>query len=85
MGSNDRLDGVCWKARTRRATLEVLGEPLIGRAHERQEGRDGGRRHAASNARVSRASTGRNRLAMPLKAAMYLGERWELWFERGRT
>jgi hypothetical protein len=37
----------------------------------------GGGRH-----RPHRARPGPNRIAMTLKAAMYLGERWELLFER---
>ena len=83
MGSNNRLDGVLLESANGRATLEVLGEPLIGLARtSAQKGAT-----VAGIIRVERTplarEAGRNRLAMTLKTAMYLGERWELWFERG--
>ncbi len=83
MGSNNRLDGVLLESANGRATLDVLGEPLAGLARtSAQKGAT-----AAGVIRVERTllarEPGRNRLAMTLKTAMYLGERWELLFERG--
>jgi iron(III) transport system ATP-binding protein len=83
MGSNNRLDGVLLEGANGRATLEVLGEPLIGLARtSAQKGATVAGIIRVERTRLAREA-GRNRLAMTLKAAMYLGERWELWFERG--
>ena len=83
MGSNNRLDGVLLESANGRATLEVLGEPLIGLARtSAQKGATVAGIIRVERTRLAREA-GRNRLAMTLKAAMYLGERWELWFERG--
>jgi iron(III) transport system ATP-binding protein len=83
MGSNNRLDGVLTERANGRATIEVLGEPFTGRA--RSSAPIGGA--AAGIIRVERVRLaregGRNRLAMTLATATYLGERWELLFERG--
>src|SRR6476646_4153038 len=83
MGSNNRLDGVLLESANGRATLDLFGEPIAGRARtSAQKGTT-----AAGVIRVERTllarEPGRNRLAMTLKTAMYLGERWELLFERG--
>ncbi|HWC93564.1 MAG TPA: ABC transporter ATP-binding protein [Pseudolabrys sp.] len=83
MGSNNRLDGVLLESANGRATLEVLGEPLIGLARtSAQKGATVAGIIRVERTRLAR-EPGRNRLAMTLKTAMYLGERWELWFERG--
>jgi len=83
MGSNNRLDGVLLESANGRATLEVLGEPLIGLARtSAQKGATVAGIIRVERTRLAREA-GRNRLAMTLKTAMYLGERWELWFERG--
>ena len=83
MGSNNRLDGVLLEGANGRATLEVLGEPLIGLARtSAQKGATVAGIIRVERTRLAREA-GRNRLAMTLKTAMYLGERWELWFERG--
>ena len=83
MGSNNRLDGVLLESANGRATLEVLGEPLIGLARtSAQKGATVAGIIRVERTRLTR-EPGRNRLAMTLKTAMYLGERWELLFERG--
>jgi iron(III) transport system ATP-binding protein len=83
MGSNNRLDGVLLESANGRATLEVLGEPLIGLARtSAQKGATVAGIIRVERTRLAREA-GRNRLAMTLKTAMYLGERWELLFERG--
>ena len=83
MGSNNRLDGVLLESANGRATLEVLGEPLIGLARtSAQKGATVAGIIRVERTRLAR-EPGRNRLAMTLKTAMYLGERWELLFERG--
>ena len=83
MGSNNRLDGTLVEVAGGRATMEVLGERLTGLA--RTTASPGGK--AAGIIRLERVriapSPGPNRLKMMLKAAMYLGERWELVFARG--
>ena len=83
MGSNNRLDGRLVEAANGRATLELFGEPITGKA--RTSAAYGA--EAAGIIRIERvrcvSSPGPNRIAMTLKTAMYLGERWELLFERG--
>ncbi len=83
MGSNNRLDGVLTERANGRATLDVLGETISGRA--RTAAARGSQ--ASGIIRIERVrcarEPGRNRIAMTLKTAMYLGERWELLFERG--
>jgi len=83
MGSNNRLDGVLMQAADGRATIDVMREAIAGKARTRAE------RGAAAVGiiRIERTryteAAGPNRIAMTLKDAMYLGERWELLFERG--
>jgi len=83
MGSNNRLTGVLSERADGRATLDVMGHRLSGLAHA--AGPVGSA--AAAVIRVERVRLmhegGPNRLVMTLKSAMFLGERWELLFERG--
>jgi iron(III) transport system ATP-binding protein len=83
MGSNNRLEGVLMQAANGRATIEVLGETIAGKARTRAEPGAA----AVGIVRIERVrcadGPGPNRIPMALKAAMYLGERWELLFERG--
>jgi iron(III) transport system ATP-binding protein len=83
MGSNNRLDGVLTERANGRATLDLFGEAIAGRAHT--QGAAGA--EASAIIRIERVrcqrEPGPNRIAMTLKTAMYLGERWELRFERG--
>ncbi len=83
MGSNNRIDGLVKTRANGHATLDVFGEPLTGLARTRAtEGAE-----ASAIIRIERMrcvdAPGPNRIAMTLKTAMYLGERWELLFERG--
>jgi len=85
MGSNNRLDGVLVQAANGHVTLELLGEPFAG--IPRNKGARGAT--ASGIIRIERVrladAPGPNRLAMTLKSAIYLGERWELAFERGHV
>jgi iron(III) transport system ATP-binding protein len=83
MGSNNRLDGLLSGRANGRATLDVVGQTITGQA--RTQAAKGGQ--ASGIIRIERVrctdAPGPNRIAMTLKAEMYLGERWELVFERG--
>jgi iron(III) transport system ATP-binding protein len=83
MGSNNRLDGLLTARANGRATLEVFGQAVTGLTRTRAARGA----QAAAIIRIERVRCARepgpNRLAMALKTAMYLGERWELLFERG--
>jgi iron(III) transport system ATP-binding protein len=83
MGSNNRLEGTLTEVANGRATIDVFGEPVAGVA--RTTAAQGTK--ATGIIRIERMrcaeNAGPNRLAMTLKTAMYLGERWELLFERG--
>jgi iron(III) transport system ATP-binding protein len=82
MGANNRLIGTLAENSGGRVVMEVFGERLTGMSRTR----------AAAGAKVTgiiriervrcASSPGPNRLKMQLKAPMYLGERWELVFER---
>jgi iron(III) transport system ATP-binding protein len=82
MGSNNRLDGMLTARANGRATLDVLGQTITGRT--RTQAAQGA--PASAIIRIERVrctdEAGPNRIAMDLKTAMYLGERWELLFER---
>jgi len=83
MGSNNRIDGSLKARANGHVTLDVFGEPLTGQARTRAaQGAE-----ASAIIRIERVrcadAPGPNRIAMTLKTAMYLGERWELLFERG--
>ena len=83
MGSNNRLDGLLTARVNGRATLDVAGQTIAGQA--RTQAANGGQ--ASGIIRIERVrctdAPGPNRIGMTLKTAMYLGERWELLFERG--
>jgi iron(III) transport system ATP-binding protein len=83
MGSNNRLDGLLTARANGRATLDVFGQAISGRSRTRA----GEGVQASAIVRIERVrcvnEPGPNRIAMTLKTAMYLGERWELLFERG--
>jgi iron(III) transport system ATP-binding protein len=83
MGSNNRLDGLLTARADGRATLEMFGQAITGRA--RTAAAPGAQSSAIIRIERVRCAreAGPNRLAMTLKTAMYLGERWELLFERG--
>jgi iron(III) transport system ATP-binding protein len=82
MGSNNRIGGRLLEAANGRAVIDVFGQPVAGIA--RMTAARGA--EAAGIIRIERVncaeSPGPNRVPMALKAAMYLGERWELLFER---
>jgi iron(III) transport system ATP-binding protein len=82
MGSNNRLEGTLAENSAGRATMELFGERMTGKARTKMAPGT----KATGIIRIERvhcASTpGPNRLKMQLKAAMYLGERWELVFAR---
>ena len=83
MGSNNRLDGLLTARADGRATLEVFGQPITGRARTRcAPGAQSSAIIRIERVRCARRA-GPQPLAMTLKTAMYLGERWELLFERG--
>jgi iron(III) transport system ATP-binding protein len=83
MGSNNRLEGTLTEVANGRASFDVFGEAMAGVA--RIAAAPGA--EATGIIRIERVrcadSPGPNRLAMTLKTSMYLGERWELLFERG--
>ena len=82
MGSNNRLEGRLIDVKDGRATIEVFGQALTGKA--RMQAAKGAA--ALGIVRLERVrctgTPGPNRVPMTLKTAMYLGERWELLFER---
>jgi iron(III) transport system ATP-binding protein len=82
MGSNNRLEGKLVENSGGKATIEVMGERLIGLSRTKAAAGE----KATSVIRIERvhcaSSPGPNRVKMELKAPMYLGERWELVFAR---
>ena len=82
MGSNNRLDGTLVGVSGGRATIEVFGERIAGRA--RTKAAIGAKAVGIIRLEGVRCASapGPNRLKMELKAPMYLGERWELVFAR---
>ena len=82
MGSNNRLEGKLTEAANGRATLDLFGEKITGVA--RTKAAPGSQAHGIIRLERVRCTDtpGPNRIAMQLKTAMYLGERWELLFER---
>jgi iron(III) transport system ATP-binding protein len=82
MGANNRLNGTLTENSNGRAIMEVFGERLTGMSRTRAAA--GAK--ATGIIRIERlrcaSGPGPNRLKMQLKAPMYLGERWELVFER---
>jgi len=82
MGSNIRLNGKVTRVANGSATLDVFGARITGMARGNPSQGD----DAAGIIRIERLrctdAPGPNRLAMTLKRAMYLGERWELLFTR---
>ncbi len=82
MGSNNRLEGKLVEKSGNRATIEVLGQKLTGISRTNAALGD----KATAIIRIERMKlpdgAGPNRLAMTLKAPMFLGERWELVFAR---
>ena len=85
MGSNNRLEGKLLEKANGHATIDVFGERLTGMARTQAVVGDA----AVGIIRLERMRCARepgpNRLPMRLEAPMYLGERWELLFERGDT
>ena len=82
MGSNNRLEGKLVENSGGKATIEVMGERLIGLSRTKAAAGE----KATGVIRIERvhcaSSPGPNRVKMELKAPMYLGERWELVFAR---
>jgi iron(III) transport system ATP-binding protein len=82
MGSNNRIEGRLADVANGRAILDVCGEAIAGVA--RTTATRGA--EAVGVIRIERVNCvgnpGPNRIPMVLKASMYLGERWELLFER---
>lgn len=83
MGSNNRIEGKLIGRENGQATIEVLGQHLIGQARTQTAIGD----RAVGIIRLERTrcarEPGHNRLPMTLEAPMYLGERWELLFRCG--
>ncbi len=83
MGVNSRLEGRLVDVSNGHATLDVLGERIIGLARTKSAvGGDAVGIIRSERVRCTDAP-GPNRLAMTLETPMYLGERWELPFARG--
>ncbi|MCF8477115.1 MAG: ABC transporter ATP-binding protein [Pseudolabrys sp.] len=87
MGSNNRLDGTLIEVADGQAVIDVAGTRMTGQA------RGMSRAMATPGAKVTGIirlerlrladDAGPNRLKMQLRTPMYLGERWELVFQRG--
>jgi iron(III) transport system ATP-binding protein len=82
MGSNNKLEGKLVEKSGSRAKIDVGGEQLEGSLRSNASPGD----KVTAIIRLERMrvadSPGPNRMAMELKAPMYLGERWELVFAR---